>query len=560
MRYDDLPTSVKELQQLLMKTQSLVDSERQRSINAEQRACVAEQQSLELAATVEKQQRQLTQSEQKIRELLAALRGKQRERVDPAQLMLFDVGELESFINEQLGDANSENEKIPANRRRRQRSRRVIPDDLPREEIEYTLAEDERLCPHDKIPMPFIRWEISQQLDYQPAVMKVIVHKRAVYACPKKHDAATLITAPKPPQPIEKGLAAPGLLAATVVGKFGDHLPGYRLEDIFSRHGVDIRRSTIYDWFAGVAKTLRPLYDLMKQRVLSSRIIHTDDTQVKLIDAAAGETRLARYWAYVGDVRNPYSVYDFTESRKRDGPAAFLSRFSGYLQADAYGGYDGIYSGTNINQKGAIIEVACWTHARRYWHKAIDQDPLRAHHVLAVISRLYEIEHAANERDVTAAARKSLREEHAAPLLADLHAWLETEANSVLPKSVIGKAFTYTRNQWTALNRYVEDGELNIDNNISERTVKPIAIGRKNWLFVGSIPAGHRAAILMSMIASCKANHVEPWSWLKDTLTQIPRGTDLEHFLPDTWLKANPNKRWNIADRRKLERKKKNHL
>ena len=567
MRQEDLPTSVEELQRLLMeeRQRTVVAEQRtvvaeQRTVVAEQRTTVAKQQTVELTATIDKQKKQLDQFEFKIRELLQALRGKQRERIDPSQLMLFDIGELESFIEEQLDDGAADEEPTPKKKKKRKRGRRLIPDHLPRVEIEHTLPADQRLCPHDGLPMPFIRWETSEQLDYIPGVMQVLVHKRAVYACPQKHDEAKLITAPKPPQPIEKGLASPGLLAAMVVGKFGDHLPGYRLEDILSRHGVDIRRSTIYDWFTGVAETVRPLYELMKQRVLASRIIHTDDTQVKLIDHSISGTRLARFWAYIGDRSNPYSVYDFTDSRERTGPTAFLSDFSGYLQADAYGGYDGIYSGSDINAKNAVIEVACWAHARRYWHKAIDNDTRRSHHVLAVISRLYEIERAATKKNVDARARQSLRIEHAVPLLTDLKEWLDTERDNVLPKSVIGKAFTYTLNQWAALNRYVEDGELNIDNNISERTVKPIAIGRKNWLFVGSEPAGHRAAILMSLIASCKSNFVEPWSWLKDVLTNLPQGTSVETFLPDRWLRDNPAHRWNIADRRKRERQKKNYL
>ena len=512
---------------------------------------VLQQQVIELAATIEKQRQQLEKKERTIHELLQALRGKQRECIDPSQLMLFEIGELESFIEEQLAD-DSDDAQPARPPRKKKRGRRLIPDGLPREEILHELPPGQRLCPIDGEPMPRIRWEVSEQLDYEPSVMKVLVHKRAVYACPEKHDEAKLITAPKPPQPIEKGLAGPGLLAAMVVGKFGDHLPGYRLEDIFSRYGVEIRRNTIYDWFAGVAETVRPLYELMKQRVLGSKIIHTDDTQVKLIDVDAGGTRLARFWAYVGDDEHPYSIYDFTQSRERAGPAAFLSGFEGYLQADAYGGYDGIYTGS----KGAIIEVACWAHTRRYWHKAIDHAALRAHHVLAVISRLYEIERAAKEADAT--TRQSLRTEHAAGLLADLKLWLDEQ--HFLPKSLIGKAATYTLNQWTALNRYLENGHLTIDNNISERTVKPIAIGRKNWLFIGSVQAGERAAILMSLIASCKANHVEPWSWLKDVLTRLPRGESPDHLLPDLWLTQNPAHRWNIADRRKRERHAKNHL
>jgi len=255
----------------------------------------------------------------------------------------------------------------------------------------------------------------------------------------------------------------------------------------------------------------------MKKLVLKSKIIQTDDTSVKLIDPLAeGGSRTARFWAYLGDNDHPFEVYDFTVSRERHGPQEFLRDYSGYLQADAYGGYDGIY----LQSDGAIKEVACRAHARRYWHKACEEDPPRAHYVLAIVAKLYKVEDAAKEK--SAAARQSLREEHSRPLLNDLKAWLDAEV--FLPKSVSGKAATYTLNQWAALNRYLEDGNLSIDNNASERAMRPVAIGRKNWIFVGSKPAGHRAAILMSLIASCKANLVEPWAWLKDVLIQLPLG------------------------------------
>ena len=212
----------------------------------------------------------------------------------------------------------------------------------------------------------------------------------------------------------------------------------------------------------------------------------------------------------VGDRGHPYTVYDFTTDRSRDGPTEFLKDFTGYLQADAYGGYDGIYvsgqersSGTGADRDPTprgIVEVACWAHCRRYWYKAREQDPVRAHHVLGVITQLYEIERAC--RDQTSEFRQTQRAEHAVPLLADLGRWLDQQTG-LLPKSLIGKAATYTRNQWTALNRYTEDGDLSIDNNLAERTVKPIALGRKAWLFIGSARAGRRAATLMSLVASC---------------------------------------------------------
>jgi transposase len=563
---NELPTDVEVLKQLLVQTQSSLIQSRQ--------------QVAELAVTISQQQQQLAAKEQVIADLLKALRGKQRERIDPSQLLLFEIGELEQLIQERR-----EESQPPSRRRKKKRGGRLIPDGLPEEIIEHELPEDQRRCPLDGQPMPRIRWEESKQLDYVPAKFKVIVHRRAVYACPDKHDEAALVTAPKPSQPIEKGLAAAGLLAQVVVSKFGDHLPGYRLEDIFSRHGGEIRRSTIYDWLSGVADLNLPLFELMKQQVLASKIIHTDDTQVKLIDASLRGTRLARFWCYLGDVRHPYAVYDFTEDRTRAGPHAFLKDFRGYLQADAYGGYDGIYlgqdqtassssddaalpegdaapQGSEVALQGSVLseiipagvmEVACWAHCRRYWHKAREQDAERAHHVLAVISRLYEVERATT--DQTPEFRQLQRAENAAPLLAELGQWLE--AQSFLPKSLIGKAATYTRNQWVALNRYVQDGELSIDNNRAERAMRPVAIGRKNWLFVGSPKAGQRAAILMSLVASCKNNGVEPWAYLKDVFTRLasqPTEEQLLELLPDRWLKANPSHGWTIDQRRRDER------
>lgn len=545
MDANQLPTDVEELKRMLLHTRSELAASRSELTTSQHELATSRQQVAELSSTVAQQQQKLEQKEQQILELLRALRGKKREWINPDQLLLFEIGELEQLIEEQ----QEETKPAPA-RRKKKRGRRLIPDGLPEEVIEYTVPEEERLCPIDGTPMPQIRWEESKQLDYEPPRMKLVRHRRAVYACSKKHDEATLVTASKPPQPIEKGLAAPSLLAQVVVSKIGDHLTGYRLEDIFSRHGVEIPRSTIYDWLAGAADLCRTFYELMKTRVLSSRVVHTDDTQVKLIDSSLRSTRSARFWAYLGDRRNPYAVYDFTEDRTRDGPVRFLKGFAGYLQADAYSAYDGIY----LESQSQIIEVACWAHCRRYWYKARESAPAAAHHALAYITRLYEIERAT--ADVDPAKRQAARQEHAVPLLAKLGRWLEEQ--TFLPKSLIGQAATYTRNQWQALNRYVEDGELAIDNNAAERAMRPVAIGRKNWLFVGSPNAGERAAILMSLIASCKLNSVEPWAYLRDVFTRLPAmstASDLESLLPDRWLADNPTHRWTIADRRKLERK-----
>lgn len=407
----------------------------------------------QLNSTLKEQSQKLSQRENTIKELLAALRGKRRERIDPSQLLLFELGELEEIIREQQ-EAQAAS---PVAKRRRKHGRRVIPDGLPTEVIQHELPEDERICPVDGQVMQPIRWEESKQLDYVPARIKVILHRRAVYACPMKHDQAKLLTADKPPQPIEKGLAAAGLLAQVVVSKFGDHLPGYRQEDIFSRHKIQIRRSTIYDWLAAVADLCLPLYQLMKQQVLQSKVIDTDDTSVQLIDKSRDTTRTARFWAYLGDKQHPYHVYDFTDDRSRAGPATFLKGYCGYLQADAYSAYDGLYLDQGDDAGDSrIVEVACWAHCRRYWHKARESSPEMAHQALAYITRLYEVERATAQVDT--AARKAARQEHAVPLLEEMKQWLESQ--SWLPKSEIGKAARYTLNQWEALGRYVEDGDL----------------------------------------------------------------------------------------------------
>ena len=314
---------------------------------------------------------------------------------------------------------------------------------------------------------------------------------------------------------------------------------------------MTIRRSTLCAWTAAAAELARPLYQRMCQLVLESKAVHTDDTPVKLLDAALGHARTARFWAYIGDARHPYSVYDFTTSRQRDGPAKFLQNFAGYLQADAYGGYDGIF----LESQGAIIEVACWAHCRRYWWEARTTDSRRAHQALSTIARLYQLESECMGR--TSDDRRTARQQHARPVLRDFRGWIDQQLAAVLPKSPIAQACSYTLNQWDALMRYTDDGALSIDNNISERTVKIPAIGRKNWLFVASETGGHRAAILFSLVASCKANQVEPFAYLRDLFRRMPSqpADKLDDLLPDRWLAAHPAHRWLIDDLRRQERR-----
>jgi transposase len=495
--------------------------------------------------TITSQQRTIAAMEHRLEQLLRRQYGPKQERIDPDQLMLFSTEELEEVL-EELAATNSKRRSS----KRRGHGRQTLPKHLPRERKVYELSAAQRACPCCGNQREEIGSETSEQLEIIPAQVTIIEHVRKKYACRTCEE--NLVIAPKGPQPIEKGLPGPGLLAHTVLSKYGDHLPLYRQEDILARHGVTIRRSTLCDWMAAAAELARPLWELMRQKVLQSRVIHTDDTTVKML--APGKTKTCRFWVYLGDPQHPYSVFDFTESRSRDGPAKFLEGFSGYLQADAYGGYDGIYSG------GGVTEVACLAHCRRYWWEARTTDSRRAHEALAMIGCLYALEETFREQHVTGDTLRAARQSQAVPILDEFEAWLDQERSTVLPKSPIGKALTYTRNQWTALRRYTEDGVLAIDNNVSERTVKIAAIGRKNWLFVGSATGGQRAAILFSLVASCKANQVEPFAYLRDLFQMLAerRGAsaeDIEDLLPDRWLAHNPDHRWGIDELRAEERK-----
>lgn len=520
--------------------------------------------------TVQQQAQKIAQLEQRLAKLLARTFGKQREKLDPDQLLLFDREELtalsaelaaaaaerEAAANEPAASATeSAAQSAPA--KRKGHGRRELPAHLPREQKRYELSPEQRVCPCCGEQRAEVGSETSEQLEYIPASYQVIEHIRVKYAC--RRCAEQVAVAPKPPQPVEKGLPGPGLLAQTVLAKYGDHAPLYRQEDIAARQGLILRRSTLCDWIAAAADLALPLYERMKELALQSHVLHTDDTTVKLLDPLAGRARTARFWAYIGDRAHPYTLYDFTDSRKRDGPEQFLSGYRGYLQADAYGGYDGLF----LNSGGEIVEVACWAHARRYWFDAIKTDPARAHQALGFIARLYAIErHCAK---CTAEQRQAARQTHALPILTQFKTWLDEHASRVLPKSPIGEAFTYTLNQWAALVRYVEDGALAIDNNVAERTLKPCALGRKNWLFVASLTGGRRAAILFSLIASAKANQVEPWAWLRDVFTRLPLLppgdlSTLDTLLPDRWLQAHPTHRWQINDLRQQERQRSQHL
>jgi transposase len=264
-------------------------------------------------------------------------------------------------------------------------------------------------------------------------------------------------------------------------------------------------------------------------RIGTSTVFDTDDTPVPIQSPGAKQCRQGRIWCYLGDEANPYVVYDYTPSRARDGPARWLAGYRGYLQADAYGGYDGIYSGGNV------IEVACWAHARRKFYDAQDSDGRRAAQMLALVGELYALEReATNTHD---AARLMLRRERSVPVLARIKDWLDAEGDVVLPRSPLAQAIGYAQNQWTALTMYATQGFLNIDNNASERAMKRVALGRKNWLFAGNDAAAENAARLWSLIAGCERHSIDPQRYLTSVLAKIGQtpARELDQYLPDLW-------------------------
>jgi transposase len=513
-----------------------------------QQAEVAQRQAQDARRRIEELQRvldataadynQLQERHAELAETLALLRryvfGPRRERLhdDPGQGHLFDLHDAAPAVEPAAPpetDAAAPGERPKPARPKRRNSL----DHLPHIPIEYDLTEAEKTCSCCGGAKQRIGEDRSRELEFTPAKLEVKVHILPKYACPKCRDGVA--SPPVPPKPVPGGIAGPGLVAFVLVSKFADHLPLYRLEDILIRHGVSLSRSTLCDWVRNAAVLLGPLADLQKMRVLLSPIVWTDDTPVTVLGGGKPGSTKGRFWAYIGDAEHPYSVYDFTMSRARDGPATFLAGYHGFLQADAYGGYDGIY----LNSNGTIVEVACWAHARRKFYDARGNAPRDANQVLEWIRQLYDVED--RGRDLSVAERQSLRQRESVPILDRIENYLDALSPRVLPKSALGKALTYARNQRAALRRYVSDGRLTIDNNVSERTLRPQAIGRKNWEFLGSSEAGPRAAVLFTILAGAKRHRLEPWAYLREVLLRLSAGeTDLEALLPDRWAASHP--------------------
>lgn len=486
--------------------------------------------------TIEQQRELLDKMKHEMALLKRCLFGSRRERFgedDPRQQLLFGASALPA-------DSPAPHSGLPEiedqpQSKKRGHGRQRMPQFLPRETIEHTLGEAELGCPCCGEQRQKISQVVSEQLEHVPASLFVREHVQVTYACKKCQEQ--VVTAPKPPQPIDKGVAGPGLLAHVIVNKYVRHLPLYRQEEMFASRGVIIRRSTLAGWMSGSAECLAPLYRLMVRRVLAGGVIGTDDTSVKVLDPDLDHTRTGRFWVYVGDDRHRYTVYDYTPNHKRDGPQKFLKGYEGVLQADAFGGYDGIY----LKSNGKIVEAACGAHARRKFFDCRETSPDVAHQALAFFARLYAIEHDAEA--LTSEARRAMRQEKSVPILNEMHFWLNEQLRSLRPKSAITGAVRYSLKNWDALCRFTTNGEIAIDNNRSERALRAQAVGRKNWLFVGNDNGGRTAAVLYSLVASAKRHHLDPEAYLTDVLRRLPAIANLlalRGLLPDRWATCHP--------------------
>jgi transposase len=495
----------------------------------------------ELLAALQQAQHERDGVQHRLDQLLRRLYGPKAERFDPNQPWLF--ADLTAAPEPTPAAAPPPDEAADPPAKRPGHGRKPLSKDLPRRRQEHSLPEAQRLCPCCGGLCTKFGEDISEQLDYQPASLFVWQHVRFKYACPQCHDHVT--AAPVPVAVIDKGLPGPGLLAQIAACKYADHLPLHRLERIVARHGVDLARSTMCGWMAHVAQMLRPVVALMAAEVRRSKMLHTDATKMPYLDEGApGKTVSGQLWAYVGDRDHPFHVFDFCRDHSAAGIDRFLkdTHYRGYLNADALNVYDHLF------RSGALIEVGCWAHCRRNFFEAKESDPARAHLVLARIRQLYQVE--AEAKKIIAAralggsdadvVHHELRQSQALVIMTALCQWLQEEQPKVLPKSPMGQAIAYALRHWQALTRYLDDGLLDIDNNVAELTLRHIAIGRKNWLFAGSRKGAETAAILFSVTSSCHRHKVDAFAYLQDLLQRLahdpqPSPEVLRNWLPDRW-------------------------
>jgi len=432
-----------------------------------------------------------------------------------------DMSAIEAEVEQLRDDQPCDTVARP---KRPRAGRQPLPEHLPR--IEHRHEPESCACGHCGKSLVKIGEDITEQLDVEPAKFFVHRHIRPQYAC---RTCESITAAPIPPAVIDGGMAAVGLLTWVMIGKYLDHLPLYRLEQIAARDGVILSRSTLADWVGRIGVALQPLADRLTWHLRQRPSLHADETPVPQLDPGNGKTKKAYLWAYRSNDLQPgpkIVVFDYQAGRGGRYAQQFLGDWHGQLLVDDYGGYKALFAAARVHPEAQrllepCVELACWAHARRKFFDLFQasQSPI-AQEALNRIAKLYAVE--AQARDVSTDARKQLRAEKSLPMLIAFHEWLQQTRLRTAPNSATAKAIDYSLKRWAALTRYAETGDLPIDNNPVENAIRPIALGKKNWLFAGSERAGQRAAVIQTLLGTAKLNGLDPSAWLKDTLEKLP--------------------------------------
>ncbi len=487
-------------------------------------------QSEALARTVE-------QLRQQIALLQRRLYGPRSEKYHPDQLHMDGVLKNGESLAAPAAAEPTVSVKATVRRKARPHGRLQIPDNLERVDEVLDLPEEQKRDPQTGADLVKLRDETSEKLAWRPGQWYVRRFIRPVYVHPDRQndEKGGVYVQPMPDSPIEKCKADTSVLALVAVKKFVDHLPLYRQRQIFLREGIEVAPSTLNAWAIEPILACEPLYNAFRAEVLARPVIFTDDTPVDMLEEGRGRTKEARMWVYVGGCGPPYRFFDFTEDRRKERPGQILSGYSGFVHADAYRGYDHLFA-----RSDRIVEVGCWAHARRKWDEALDSARLPCTEVLLRIRALYKIEAAI--RGEQPHRRLGVRQAESVPLLDKLYQRLAEIAAErvVLPSSLLAKAMGYAINQRQALYRFTTDGRLEIDNNTAENAIRALALGRKNFLFVGSLRGGKACAMALTFLQSAKAVGANPYTYLHDIYDRIMGHpvNRLHELLPAAWLSA----------------------
>ena len=451
--------------------------------------------------------------------------GRKSEQSSDEQIHLFN--EAESTAKD-AGDEEDASVLVEAHSRKK-RGRRPLPDWIPRIEILHDLPDDEKVCREDGTALERIGEEVSEQLEFIPAQLRVLRHVRPKYAC--KTCRTGIHTAPLPPQPIPKSLASPTLLAHVAVSKYADGLPLYRQETMFRRLGIDLPRASLANWMVKTGELVQPLVNLLRDDLLASGFVQCDETRYQVLKEP-GKSATSRSYLWVQLAPEPGVVlYDYDASRSAEVPKRLLAGFEGFLQTDGYEGYGA------LGKETGITHVGCWAHARRKFDEALKAQKSsakkkrsvkesKALQGLAFIQKLYKIERQIQEKPPDEVHR--IRQERSRPVIETLRAWLTESIPRVPPQSLTGKALAYLNSQWPKLIRVLEDGRLPLDTNRVENAIRPFVVGRKNWLFADTVRGAQASANLYSLIETAKANGLEPFAYLRYLLTVLPAATTLD--------------------------------